>query len=41
MVASLGFVMYCVSSFKNAKTFSIDALADILGFCAELKQCFE
>ena len=26
-VASLGFVMYYVSSFKNAKTFSIDGIA--------------
>ena len=26
-VASLGFVMYYVSSFENAKTFSIDGIA--------------
>ena len=26
-IASLGFVMYYVCSFKNAKTFSVDAIA--------------
>ena len=41
-MASIGIVMYFVSSFKKkAKTFSIDgmhALADIPGFCAGLRR---